>query len=96
MGAKKYYWRQVEAGKVSGSVNLDIQELVNQINISFTVPYKLSDGTEVYMSKVIIAISGNYFENAKEIKKQSKGAYLIKNKFLFLFVQNVCCAGRLR
>lgn len=78
-GGKEYYGVQVKAGKISGSVNSDIQELINQINMAFTVPYKLIDGTNVYMAKVIIAISGNYSENAQEIILNQMDRYKLSN-----------------
>ncbi|ALB44034.1 restriction endonuclease [Clostridium beijerinckii] len=78
-GGKEYYGVQVKAGKVSGSVNSDIQELINQIKISFDVPYELGDGTKVYMSKVIIVISGHYSENAKEIILSQMERYKLSN-----------------
>ncbi len=63
---KEYYGVQVKAGNLSGSANTNIQEIVNQIDMAFEVPYKLIDGTEIYVSKVIIAISGDFTDNAKE------------------------------
>ncbi|MTI47667.1 MAG: hypothetical protein FH761_07480 [Firmicutes bacterium] len=63
---KEYYGVQVKAGKLSGAASIDIQEIVNQIDMAFEVPYKFNNGTEIYVSKVIIAISGNFTDNAKE------------------------------
>lgn len=63
---KEYYGVQVKAGNLSGSANTDIIEIVNQIDMAFDVPYKLIDGSEIFVSKVIIAISGNFTDNAKE------------------------------
>lgn len=66
-GEKEYYGVQVKAGNMSGAATSDIMEISNQINMAFKVPYKLVNGTEIYISKMIIAISGNYTDNAKMI-----------------------------
>lgn len=65
-GNKEYYGVQVKAGNLSGSASTNIQEIINQINMAFEVPYRLIGGTELYVSKVIIAISGDFTDNAKE------------------------------
>lgn len=63
---KEYYAVQVKAGNLSGSASTNIQEIVNQIDMAFEVPYKLINGTEIYVSKVLIVISGDFTDNAKE------------------------------
>lgn len=65
-GEHEHYGVQAKAGNLSGSAKQDIKEIVNQINMAFEVPHKLIDKTEVFMSKVVIAISGYFTENAKE------------------------------
>ncbi len=76
---KEYYGVQVKSGNISGSSRSDILEITNQIDMAFSVPYKLVDGTELYMSKIIIAISGNYSDNAKEIILRNMDRYKMSN-----------------
>lgn len=64
---KEYYGVQAKAGNISGAANSDIRTIINQINDGFSVPYVLIDRNEVYMSKIIIAISGVLTDNAREI-----------------------------
>ena len=78
-GNKEYYGVQVKAGNLSGSANTDIQEITNQIDMAFEVPYRLIDGTEIYVSKVIIAISGNFTDNAKERISKKLERYRFSN-----------------
>ena len=63
-GKMEYYGVQAKAGNMSGAATSNINEIINQINMGFNIPYKLVDGKEIYISKMIIAIS--------KVKKPSK------------------------
>ncbi len=76
---REYYGVQAKAGNLSGSATGNINEIISQINLAFDVPYKLINGTDVYTSKVIIAISGKFTENAKEIIKNRISRYKFSN-----------------
>ena len=78
-GIKDYYGVQAKAGNLSGSANTNIDEIVTQIDMAFDIPYKLIDGTEIYVSKVIIAISGNFTDNAKERIYRKVNRYKFSN-----------------
>lgn len=80
---KEYFAVQVKAGDVSGSVRGDIDELINQIDDAFKVPLQLIDTkSEIYISKLIIAISGNFTDNAK-IKIRNKVNNIILGNLIF-------------
>lgn len=66
-GRTEYYGVQAKAGNVSGTATSNINEIANQINMGFNVPYTLVSGEKVYISKMIIAISGNFTDNAQTI-----------------------------
>ena len=78
-GETEYYGVQAKAGNMSGAATSNISEITNQINIGFNNPYKLVDGKEIYISKMIIAISGAYTENAKTIIQHSVDRYKFTN-----------------
>lgn len=58
----EYYGVQAKAGNISGSAVSGITEICNQIQTAFRVPYQLTDGRKVYISKMVVAISGKYIE----------------------------------
>lgn len=64
---------------MSGSATSNIREIVNQIVTGFDVPYKLVSGEEIYVSKMIIAISGNFTDNAQTIIQNSIDRYKFTN-----------------
>lgn len=66
-GQTEYYGVQAKAGNMSGSATSNINEISDQIDIGFLVPYKLVNGEEVFVSKMIIAISGVFTDNAQTI-----------------------------
>ncbi len=78
-GEMEYYGVQAKAGNLSGAATSNINEITNQINMSFSIPYKLVDGKEIYISKMIIAISGIYTDNAKTIIQSSIDRYKFTN-----------------
>jgi len=84
-GDKEYIGVQVKAGNLSGKANGDINEIINQINLCFNVPYELKSAEKVYMSKVVIAISGRYTNNAKQIILNTLERYKMTN---IIFLDN--------
>lgn len=78
-GEIEYYGVQAKAGDISGSAMSGIWEICNQIKTAFTVPYKLVDGRKVFISKIVIAISGKFTENAMEIIQNSLDRYMFTN-----------------
>ncbi len=73
----------IKAGDVSGGASSSVlSDIISQVDMAFSVPRKLSDGlTEVYMSKVIVVISGKFLDNAIErlrgkYEKQCQLGYL--------------------
>lgn len=62
----EYYGVQVKAGNLSGSATSTINEILNQINDIFKVPFiDIDSNQQQYINKVIIAISGEYSNNAR-------------------------------
>lgn len=82
-GIEDYYGVQVKAGNVSGKVNSQIDELIGQCYDAFSVPWKNIKRNEFYISKIIIAISGVFSENAK-IKIQNKLTDIMNANIIFL------------
>lgn len=74
-GEPEYYGVQAKAGSLGGSATSNISEIKHQINMGFEIPYKLVNGKEIYISKMIIAISGNFTENAQTIIQNSLEKY---------------------
>lgn len=75
----EYYGVQAKAGNMSGSATSSISEISNQVNLAFAVPYKLTNGKEIYISKMIVAISGNYTDNAQTIIQSCMDKYKVTN-----------------
>lgn len=78
-GKTEYYGVQAKAGNMSGAATSNINEITNQINMGFNIPYKLVDGKEVFISKMIIAISGIFTDNAKTVIQSSVEKYKFAN-----------------
>lgn len=91
-GNLRHYALQVKAGNMRGNVNSDIDEIIGQLSDAFSMPYVDTSANEMrYVSTFIIAISGNYTENAKEkitqkIPRHFKGSiyFIDKDKILEL------------
>lgn len=91
-GNLRHFAIQVKAGNLKGSVNSEIDEIIGQLNDSFSMPYyEVSANETRNISTFIIAISGHFTENAKDkiiqkIPKHFKGCiYLIdRDKILEL------------
>ena len=78
-GKTEYYGVQAKAGNMSGTATSNINEIVNQINTGFNVPYRLVNGEPVHISKMIIAVSGNFTDNAQAIIQNSVDRYKFTN-----------------
>lgn len=78
-GKTEYYGVQAKAGNMSGAATSNINEIVSQINMGFTIPYKLTDGKEIFISKMIIAISGIFTDNAKNVIQRFIDEYKFAN-----------------
>ena len=66
-GHQIYYGLQVKAGDVSGKANSKIDEIIGQLDDAFSMPFEeIGSGNKHYISNFIIAISGNFTENAKD------------------------------
>lgn len=78
-GKMEYYGVQAKVGDLSGKATSNISEIEHQINMGFNVPYKTAEGEDVYISKMIIAISGNYTDNAQIIIQNSVDRYKFTN-----------------
>ena len=78
-GRTEYYGVQAKAGNMSGTATSNINEIVNQINTGFNVPYRLVNGEPVYISKMIIAVSGNFTDNAQTVIQNFVDRYKLTN-----------------
>lgn len=81
---------QVKAGNISEKVNSQIDEIINQLDDSFMIPYRIPGSEEErYISCFYVVISGLFTENAKEkilhkIPKSLKGSVYFIDKFKIL------------
>jgi hypothetical protein len=75
----EYYGVQAKAGDMKGSATSSITEISNQIESAFKIPYKMTNGKEIYISKMIIAISGKFTENAQTIIQNYITSYMVTN-----------------
>lgn len=66
-GTLRYYGLQAKAGSVRGGNNSKIDDILGQIEDAFTIPYEeLGREGKIYISELIIAISGHFTDNAKK------------------------------
>ena len=81
----EYYGVQVKYGDVSGGAQGEINELIQQAKDSFSMPYyDVYSRNKVRISKVIIAISGKFTQNAVEKIIEGVTEYPLKNNLIFL------------
>lgn len=81
----EYYGVQVKYGDVSGGVNGDINGLITQAKDAFSMPfYDVYSRNRVRISKVVIAISGKFTQNAIEKIIEGIPDYPLKNNIIFL------------
>ncbi len=66
-GEYRYYGLQAKDGDMSGRVNSAVDEIIGQLEDAFAMPYQERDSRDLrYISHFIVAISGDYTENALE------------------------------
>lgn len=83
-GNLRHFALQAKAGNVSGSVNSEIDELIGQLDDAFSMPYfEVSVNENRIINTFIIAISGNFTNNAKE-KISEKTPKALKGSVYFL------------
>ena len=83
-GNLKHYALQAKAGNIRGNVNSDIDELIGQLDDAFSMPYfEVSVNENRIINTFIIAISGNFTENAKE-KIAKKTPAVLRGSIYFL------------
>lgn len=67
LGNKINFGLQAKKGDISGNANSKLNDIINQIDDAFKMPYKELGKTEnQYLHYLIIATSGNYSRQAKE------------------------------
>lgn len=68
LGQLRHYGLQAKDGDLSGGARSAINEIINQLDDAFKIPYiEPSDpGTSRFISEFIIAISGEFTKNAEE------------------------------
>lgn len=73
-----YHAIQAKRGDINGKANGDILDLIKQIEMAFRMPYKpkSSPHERRYIQSLIVAISGEYTDNAKEIISKQIPNYL--------------------
>ncbi len=72
-----YYGLQAKAGNVSGGANRDVDELITQIERAFMMPVTaIPEKPEVYISTMIIAISGKFTNDAIGVMRKAIPKYL--------------------
>ena len=81
----EYYGVQIKYGDVSGGAQGEINELIQQAKDSFSMPYyDVYSRNKLRVSKVIIAISGKFTQNAVEKIIEGVTEYPLKNNLIFL------------
>jgi len=81
----EYWGVQVKFGDVSGGVNSDIDTLVSQAEDAFKMPfYDVYTRSKHRISKLLIAISGKFTENAIEKICEKIESHPLKNNIIFI------------
>lgn len=66
-GNLRHFGLQAKARNIRGNVNSDIDEIIGQLNDAFSMPYhEISANESRQISTFIVAISGQFTENAKD------------------------------
>ena len=66
-GNLRHFGMQVKTGNMNGKVNADIDEILGQIEDGFSIPYyEISANEKRRINTFVVAISGNFTNNAKE------------------------------
>jgi hypothetical protein len=81
----RYYGLQAKRGKISGGARSDIDTILAQIEDSFAMPYTKEPKarSEIYISTMIIAISGEFTRNAIEKIRHKMPAYLVGSVYFW-------------
>lgn len=81
----EYWGAQVKFGDVSGGVRSDIDELIGQAVDAYRMPfYDVYTRSKQRISKLIIAISGRYKENAIEKIVEGIESHALRNNLVFI------------
>lgn len=81
----EYWGVQVKFGDVSGGVNSEIDTLVGQAEDAFKMPfYDVYSRSRQRISRLLIAISGKFTENAVEKICEKIESYPLKNNIVFV------------
>lgn len=81
----EYWGVQVKFGDISGGANSDIDMIISQIDDAFKMPfYDVYTRKKERLSKVIIAISGKFTENAIEKVCEKIESHAIRNNIVFM------------
>ncbi|GAH36321.1 unnamed protein product, partial [marine sediment metagenome] len=81
----EYWGVQAKFGDVSGEVNSEIDTLVGQAEDAFKMPfYDVYSRSRQSISKLLIAISGKFTENAVEKICEKIESYPLKNNIVFV------------
>ena len=63
----RHYGAQIKAGNISGKIKGQIDEIISQIEDSFSMPFfEIGSKEPKYISTLLIIISGKFTSNAKE------------------------------
>lgn len=75
----RHYGLQAKRGKISGGTKSDIDTILSQIQDAFAMPYEKEPKAEskIYISTMIIAISGEFTRNAIEKIRHKMPRYLV-------------------
>lgn len=75
----RYYGLQAKRGKISGGTKSDIDTILSQLQDAFAMPYTKEPKarSEIYISTMIIAISGEFTRNAIEKIRLKMPPYLV-------------------
>ncbi|MCW2120728.1 restriction endonuclease [Flavobacterium sp. 7A] len=83
-GNLRHYAIQAKAGNVRGNVKSEIDEIIGQLDDAFSMPYfEVSVNENRLINTFIVAISGNFTENAKD-KISQKIPTNLKGSIYFL------------
>lgn len=81
----RHYGLQAKRGKISGGTKSDIDTILSQIQDSFAMPYTKEPKarSEIYISTMIIAISGEFTRNAIEKIRNKMPPYLVGSVYFW-------------
>lgn len=84
-GELEFWGAQVKYGNVSGEAHSEIDEMIGQFDDAFKMPfYDIYTRQRQHVSKLLIAISGKFTENAVEKICEKIESSAIKNNLVFM------------